>query len=273
MLKPYLQLMRFHKPVGTLLVLWPTLWALWVAHNGIPTLKILIIFTLGAVIMRAAGCVINDIADRHFDCHVARTKERPLASKKIKTRQAIYLFCFLCCCACILVLMTNLKTILLAVLALITASLYPFMKRFTHWPQLILGIAFSFSIPMAFAAQNQPLHLSCWLLVLANIAWIIAYDTQYAITDQADDIKIGIKSTAILFGQYARFMIVLLQSVMLILLCVLGWHLHYTVLYFLGLFFAAILFCYQYFLIPGKSFQAFLNNQWVGLVIFLGMLL
>lgn len=265
--------MRFDKPIGTLLVLWPALWGLWIANAGAPHPKILLIFILGAVIMRAAGCVINDIADRHFDRHVARTKARPLTAKKIKTHRAIHLFCFLCAIAFVLVLFTNLKTIILAFFAVLVAAFYPFMKRYTHLPQVVLGIAFSFSIPMAFAAQNQTLGLSCWLLMVANILWTVAYDTEYAITDREDDVKIGIKSTAILFGRFTKTIIALLQVSALGLLFCLGFYLHYPTIYFAGLGTAAILFRHQYNLLPEKSFQAFLNNQWVGMVIFVGIAL
>lgn len=271
-MKRYFYLMRFHRPVGILLLLWPTLWALWIASNGHPTVKNLGIFISGVIIMRAAGCVINDIADRQLDRHVTRTKDRPLTTGKIKTRQALLLFIGLCAIAFLLVLFTNQKTILLSFGAVAVAMLYPFMKRYTHWPQLVLGIAFSFSIPMAFTAENHAMNLSCWLLFFANIAWTIAYDTQYAIVDREDDLKIGIKSTAILFGKYDRVMIGLLQTTMLCLLVFLGWQQSFSIGYFFGLLVAGVLFIYQYFLIPTRSFDAFLNNQWVGFVIFLGIL-
>ncbi len=274
-IKSYFQLMRFHKPIGTLLLLWPTLWALWIAAKGLPTLKNLFIFIAGVVLMRAAGCVINDFADRKFDPHVARTKLRPLATGKISARGAIILFMTLCALAFILVLFTNTLTMVLAFFALITAIIYPFMKRHTYWPQFILGIAFAFSVPMAFAAQVGKLSLITGIVMLTTILWTVAYDTQYALVDRADDIKIGIKSTAILFGKYHQLIIGLFQSAVIALLCVLGMLLSFSVIYFSAIFIVFLLFIYQQRLIsqgdPEKCFRAFLNNQWVGLVIFVGI--
>lgn len=270
-LKNYIDLMRFNRPIGIFLLLWPTWWALWIAGNGAPSLKNIFIFTMGVIVMRAAGCVINDIADRNFDRRVTRTQHRPLASKKIQTRHAYYLFIFLCMIAFVLVLFLNLKTILISFIAVAIAILYPFMKRVTHWPQLILGLAFSCAIPMAFAAENHVFNTTGWLLLLANIAWTIAYDTEYAITDREEDKKIGIKSTALLFEKYDRGMIGFFQIVMLTLLALLGLFNHYSAIYFGGLFFAGLLFCYQQTLLPEKSFTAFLNNQWVGLIIFIAI--
>jgi len=276
-LKLYFQLMRLHKPIGILLLLWPTLWALWIAAHGFPSLKNLIIFVLGVILMRSAGCVINDFADRTVDLHVARTKLRPLTSGKISAHEAIILFVILCAIAFALVLLTNVLTILLSVFAVITAFIYPFMKRYTHWPQLILGIAFSFSIPMAFAAETNHVPLIAWILMCANILWTIAYDTQYAMVDREDDLKIGVKSTAILFGRYDRWMIGLFQGAFILLMCVIGFLENFSVVYFAGVFFAVLLFIYQHILIakrvPEKCFHAFLNNQWGGMVIFIGVLL
>lgn len=196
MLKNYFILMRFHRPIGIFLLLWPTWWALWIAGKGAPSLKNILIFTLGVIVMRAAGCVINDIADRNLDGYVTRTQHRPLPAKKIQPHHAFYLFIFLCLIGFVLVLFTNIKTIVMSFIALAIAAVYPFMKRYTHWPQFILGLAFSCAIPMAFTAENHPFNTTGWLLLLANIAWVIAYDTQYAITDREDDRKMRMKSTA-----------------------------------------------------------------------------
>lgn len=277
MLKKYFQLMRFHKPIGIFLLLWPTMWALWISAHGFPEIKNLIIFIGGVILMRAAGCVINDVADRKLDLHVKRTQFRLLTTGEISVRHAMILFCGLCLFAFILVLFTNLFTILLSIVALFVASLYPFMKRYTHFPQVVLGIAFAFSVPMAFAAEKNHLNVTCLLLFLATIIWTIAYDTEYAMTDRDDDLKIGIKSTAIFFGKYDRWTIGLLQSIFLSLLMIVGAREHFSLIYFTSLFFAGLLFLYQHFLMrkrePEKCFQAFLNNHWVGLLIFLGIIL
>ena len=273
----YFQLMRFHKPIGILLLLWPTLWALWSASHGFPSLKNLFIFTFGVIVMRAAGCVINDIADRQFDLHVSRTQLRPITTGKISVKQAMYLFIFLCLLAFILVLQTNALTIILAFCAVITAITYPFMKRYTHWPQLILGIAYSFSIPMAFAATINTVPFIAIILMMANIAWTIAYDTEYAMTDRPEDVKIGIKSTAILFGQYDRWMIGLFQTIFIVLLISIGIVEKLSVIYCIAIICAVILLLYQQYLIahriPENCFRAFLNNQWVGIIIFASIFL
>ncbi len=276
-IKSYVELMRLHRPIGILLLLWPTLWALWIAAAGFPSVKNLCIFVIGVVLMRSAGCVINDFADRKFDAHVARTKNRPLATGVVSARGAIILFVALCAIAFVLVLFTNALTVLLAFFAVLTAAIYPFMKRFTHWPQLILGIAYSFSIPMAFAAETQKISFFAGILMLANILWAIAYDTQYAMVDREDDLKIGIKSTAVLFGKYAQLIIGLFQCVVIAVLCLLGYWESFSAVYFGAIFLASLLFIYQQLLIskaePQKCFKAFLNNQWVGLIVFLGILL
>ncbi|MCX7121403.1 MAG: 4-hydroxybenzoate octaprenyltransferase [Gammaproteobacteria bacterium] len=276
-LKKYIQLMRLNKPIGILLLLWPTLWALWIAAGGLPSVKNFFIFIAGVIIMRSAGCVINDFADRNYDSHVLRTQARPLATAKISTRNAITLFLVLCFIAFILVLFTNALTIKLAFFAVITAIIYPFMKRYTHWPQFILGVAFSFSIPMAFAAETNHVPLISLLIMLINILWTIVYDTQYAMVDRADDLKIGIKSTAILFGKHDRLIIGLFQISIIILLCLLGYLLSFSTVFFIAIFIAALLFLHQQKLIkthdPKSCFQAFLNNQWVGLIIFSGIFL
>ena len=275
MLKSYLQLMRFHKPVGTFLLLWPTLWALWIAGNGHPSFKNVIIFVLGVIFMRAAGCVINDFADRKIDLHVTRTKTRPLTTGVITKKQALILFLSLCAIAFFLVLLTNVLTIILSFFALLTAIIYPFMKRVTHWPQFFLSIAFAWSVPMAFAAQINHVPWMAFLIMLTTIFWVIAYDTQYAMADHDEDIKIGVKSTAILFGKQDRFMIGLCQSGFIILMCWLGVSEKLSVIYFLSIFIAILLFIYQHKLmmkrIPQNCFRAFLNNQWVGLMVFIGI--
>lgn len=276
-IKPYFELMRFHKPIGIFLLLWPTWWALWIAARGFPNIKNFIIFTLGVIVMRAAGCVINDLADRKFDLHVTRTKSRPITSGKISSKNALILFFSLCLIALILVLFTNLLTIILAFFALLTATIYPFMKRHTHWPQLVLGIAFSFSIPMAFAAETNSIPTIAFLLMLATIAWTIAYDTQYAMIDREDDLKIGIKSTAILFGRQDRLIIGLFQLIAIILLCMMGLLIQYSFVYFMAIFIVFLLFIYQQALMktrePNHYFQAFLNNHWVGMTVFAGIFL
>jgi 4-hydroxybenzoate polyprenyltransferase len=274
-LKSYFELMRFHKPIGTFLLLWPTWWALWIAARGFPSIKNFIIFTLGVVVMRAAGCVINDFADRDIDSHVSRTKSRPITSGNVTPNHALILFFILCLIGLTLVLFTNRLTIVLSIFALMTATIYPFMKRYTHWPQLILGIAFSFSIPMAFAAETNTLPLISFLLMLANIFWTIAYDTTYAMVDRQDDLKIGIKSTAILFGKYDQWIIGLFQIMSVLLLFFIGIRTELNGIYFLGLLISILLFLYQQkwlsTRLPENYFRAFLNNNWVGLVVFLGI--
>lgn len=273
----YAQLMRLHRPIGILLLLWPTLWALWIAGRGHPSLRNVIVFILGTVIMRSAGCVINDIADRKFDGGVARTKMRPLVTGVVAVKEALVLFFSLVLVAFILVLFLNKLSILLAFVGLVVAIIYPFTKRFTHLPQLVLGVAFAWGIPMAFAAELNTVPSIAWFIFFITWLWIIVYDTQYALTDRADDIGIGIKSTAILFGKYDRLIIGLLQLVVLFLLVMLGFILSFGVFYYLALFFGALLFIYQQYLIknrePARCFKAFLNNNWFGLVVFLGILL
>lgn len=269
------RLMRTDKPIGALLLLWPTLWALWVATPGIPPLWILAVFVAGVWLMRAAGCVVNDYADRKFDGHVKRTSRRPLPSGDVSEKEARLLFAVLVVLSFLLVLTLNTMTILLSVAALALAWVYPFMKRYTHLPQVVLGAAFGWSIPMAFSAVSEALPLSCWLMFLANILWAVAYDTQYAMVDRDDDVKIGIKSTAILFGEHDRTIIGILQIGVLVLLAAIGWlnGLHWE--YYWSLFIAAGLFFWQQKLIFRRErddcFKAFLNNNYVGLVVFLGL--
>ena len=273
---PWIQLMRLDRPVGTLLLLWPTLWAVWIAGNGSPSVRTVIIFTLGVIVMRAAGCVINDFADRNIDGHVKRTEGRPLATGALSGRQALMLFAGLAAVAFVLVLFLNTFTILLSLGALALAVLYPFMKRYTHLPQVVLGAAFSWAIPMAFAAETNSVPAIAWLLYTANLLWTVAYDTEYAMVDRDDDLKIGVKSTAILFGEMDRLMIGALQGMALFALWLLGRQLSFGDFWLAGLAVAAGLFVYQHWLMRERSrdgcFQAFLNNQWVGLAVFVGLL-
>lgn len=276
-LQQYLFLMRLHKPIGILLLLWPTLWALWLATGGKPDGKMVIIFIIGVILMRSAGCIINDYADRHVDAHVERTRYRPLATGKIRSKSALFLFCVLSLCAFSLVLYLNPFTVALAFVGLFLAAFYPFMKRFTHLPQLGLGLAFAWGVPMAFAAETNAISWQAWIVFLAAAIWPVIYDTMYAMVDRSDDVKIGIKSTAILFGKYDSLIIGLLQIVFLGLIVWIGILFQLNYFYFLSVVVAAILCIYQQLLLrSGKSesyFKAFLNNHWVGCVIFLGIVL
>lgn len=276
-IKQYLILMRLHKPIGMFLLLWPTLWAILIASHGHPSLEIVIIFVAGTFFMRSAGCIINDIADRQFDGHVFRTRERPLITQQVTLKEALILFALLCGISFVLVLTLNLHTLLLAIPALLLTLVYPFMKRFMHMPQLILGLAFSWGIPMAFAAIQNTVPLIGWLIMLANILWTIAYDTEYAMVDREDDLKIGVKSSAILFGMHDRLIIASLQMGTLILLMAAGSLEMLNKWYILSLGIAALLMLYQYGLIyqrkPEQCFKAFKNNHWVGMVITLGIFL
>lgn len=273
----FLQLMRLNRPIGTWLLMWPTLWALWVAAEGIPGRDVLLIFVAGVYLMRAAGCVVNDYADRHFDGHVKRTKNRPLATGRISEGEAQALFLILVMAAFVLVWFTNLFTVMLSLVGVALAFIYPFMKRYTHLPQLFLGAAFSWAIPMAFGAVLGHVPAEAWLLFLANVAWTMAYDTQYAMVDRDDDLKIGIKSTAVLFGRADRLMIGLLQGLTLLLLAWAGLRLGFGGFFWLGLAAMAATFVHQQFLIRHRErdpcFQAFLNNHWSGLLVFAGVAL
>lgn len=268
----YCKLMRLDKPIGTLLLLWPTLWALWLV--GAPTIHLFVVFTLGVFSMRAAGCVINDFADRKFDGYVERTKLRPLASGQLTSKNALVAFAILIFLSILLLLTLPPLTWLMALFAFLTTLLYPFMKRFTHLPQVVLGIAFSWGIPMVYAATNGQFPLTCWLLCLANICWTVAYDTQYAMVDRNDDIKIGVKSTAILFGKNDKLYIGILQLLTLILLLSVAILNQLSGVFYVALAVAAILFTYQQILIAARArercFKAFLNNNYVGLAIFIG---
>ncbi len=272
----YSQLIRLDRPIGIYLLLWPTLWGLWIASKGIPDIKLLLIFSLGVVLMRSAGCAINDFADRKIDAHVERTKSRPLASGKITAKEAIAVFIVLSLAAFLLVLQLNTTTIYLSFVAVILAASYPFMKRFHSLPQLHLGAAFAWAIPMAFTAvTEQTPPLEAWLLFVATLMWTIAYDTMYALSDKADDLKIGVKSSAILFGKYDKLIIALLQIATLISLISVGLIAGLGLYYYISLFIALLLFIYQHNMIknrePIASLQAFLHNNWVGIVIFIGI--
>ena len=272
----YAALIRFDKPIGTMLLLWPTLWALWIASAGRPSPYLLLVFTLGAFLMRSAGCVLNDLADRDYDPHVERTRNRPLASGLITNEEALLVCAGLLLMAFILVLTTNRLTILLAFAAIVLMGIYPFMKRYTYVPQFFLGLAFSWGIPMAFAAQSNAVPRIAWLLYIANILWAMIYDTVYAMVDREDDIRIGVKSTAILFDDADRAIIGIMQGLMLLVLVLIGRQLALDWPYFTGLAVAAGLMLYHQYLIrdrlPTLCFRAFVHNNWLGMVIFLGIL-
>ena len=273
----FIQLTRMDKPIGIYLLLWPTLWALWMASGGVPSVKNLVIFVLGTVLMRMAGCVINDFADRKLDGHVERTKARPLATGRITVREAWIAFFVLLGLSFLLVLCTNQQTIWLSFGGAAVAALYPFMKRYTYYPQVVLGAAFSWGIPMAFTAASGTLPAVAWLLFFANVLWTVAYDTYYAMTDREDDLKMGMKSTAILFGDADRVINLSLQGLMLLLLILAGNKLAMHLYYYLGLAVAAGCFAWQFHSTrdrePMKCFKAFLHNHWAGLAIFLGIAL
>ena len=274
-LDAYERLMRLDKPIGILLLLWPTLWALWIASRGKPDWIVLLVFVTGTVLMRSAGCVMNDIADRKYDGLVERTKNRPLATGEVSVKEAYILVAGLSLLAFCLVLFFNKSTILLSFAALFLAASYPFTKRFLAIPQAYLGIAFGFGIPMAFAAVNDYIPPIAWLLLAANVFWAIAYDTEYAMVDRDDDLKIGIKSSAIFFGQYDVFAVMLCYAVMLSLLAYIGHILGFGCYYYLGLLLALALILLQYQAIKNRvkadCFKAFLQNNWIGLVIFAGI--
>jgi 4-hydroxybenzoate polyprenyltransferase len=272
----YWRLMRFDRPIGILLLLWPTWWALLFAGSGTPTLGNTLIFTAGVVIMRAAGCVMNDIADRDFDPHVERTRNRPLAAGEVSLQQAVILFIGLMLLAFFLVLLTNALTVKLAFAGAALAASYPFFKRVTHLPQVVLGMAFSWGIPMAFSAQTGAVPALAWLLLFANLVWTVVYDTLYAMVDRDDDLAIGVKSTAILFGKYDVLVTGTLMVLMIAMLTTLGIVEGLKWPWFLGLAVASGLFARQIHQVRGRDreacFRAFLNNNWVGFIIFLGLL-
>ena len=274
-LDAYERLMRLDKPIGILLLLWPTLWALWIASRGHPNWITLLIFITGTVLMRSAGCVMNDIADRKYDGQVERTKNRPLATGEVSVKEAWLLASGLCLLAFALVFMLNQKTIFLSFAALFLAATYPFTKRFLAIPQAYLGVAFGFGIPMAFAAVNDYIPPLAWVLLAANVFWAIAYDTEYAMVDRDDDVKIGIKSSAIFFGQYDVFAVMVCYAAMLGLLVYVGKLMGYGVYYYIGVAAALMLVLWQYQLVKKRvkadCFNAFLANNWIGFALFIGL--
>ncbi|GAB7218773.1 4-hydroxybenzoate octaprenyltransferase [Vibrio comitans] len=274
-MRAYFQLMRMDRPIGSLLLLWPTLWALVMASEGRPQWTVLVVFCLGVFLMRSAGCVINDFADRDLDGHVERTQFRPIPSGLVSAKEALALFGFLSIISFALVLTMNTLTIQLSFVGVALAALYPFMKRFTHLPQLVLGMAFSWAIPMAWAAESGHIAPLAWLLFVINMLWTIAYDTQYAMVDRDDDLKIGIKSTAILFGRFDKLIVGILQAITIILLLIVGESAALGAAFYWGVLVAGGLFVYQQWLIKTRDralcFQAFLNNNYVGMVITIGL--
>ena len=276
-LSKYASLIRLDRPIGILLLLWPSLWALWIASEGKPPWEIVIIFVLGVALMRSAGCAINDYADRDIDGEVERTNQRPLATGEVSPNEAIMVFVVLSLIAFILVLFLNITTIYMSVVAVTLAAIYPFMKRYTHLPQLVLGMAFAWAVPMAFMAVTKAVPHEAWLLYIATVLWALIYDTQYAMVDRDDDIRIGVKSTAILFGENDRLMIGFFQLFMLGLLLLVGSQVGLGNYYYIGVAVASLFALYQQKLIWDRDregcFQAFLNNNWFGASIFMGLVL
>jgi 4-hydroxybenzoate polyprenyltransferase len=271
----YIQLTRLHRPIGILLLLWPTLWAVWISSNGHPSWHIVFIFTLGSVLMRSAGCVINDYVDRNIDKHVQRTKDRPLTSGKVSSREALLLSAALVIISFLLILPLNRLTLLLSVPAVFLAASYPFTKRFFVLPQAYLGIAFGFGIPMAFAATLNNVPPVAWVLLLANIFWAIAYDTEYAMVDRNDDIHLGIHSSALFFGKFDVMAVMICYGITLTLLAVAGLMAGLRLPYFIGLIVAGGIALHHYNLIKDrnreKCFAAFLHNNWLGATVFAGL--
>ena len=273
----YARLVRLNKPIGIFLLLWPTLWALWIASNGKPDTLILLIFISGVVLMRSAGCAINDFVDRDLDTHVSRTRNRPIVNGSIKPGEALIVALVLILTAFTLVLLLNTLTLKLSLIAIVLVIAYPFMKRFTYLPQLFLGLAFGWAIPMAFAAQTNTVPVIAWLLLMATVLWAVAYDTMYAMVDREDDIRAGIKSTAILFDDTDRVIIGVIQLMVLLTLIMIGFRLDMGMFYFASVAIAGILSIYQQFLIkdrlPENCLKAFTNNNWIGAAIFAGIYL
>ncbi len=276
-LRDYISLMRLDKPIGIFLLLWPMLWGLMIASGGQPDFKVLLIFIAGVVLMRSAGCVINDFADRDFDRHVSRTRNRPLTAGRVTAAEALVLFAALCLVALFLVLQLNRLTLWLSFGGVALAIIYPFMKRYTHLPQVVLGAAFGWAVPMAFAAQTNTVPPIAWLLFTATVLWATAYDTMYAMVDREDDILLGVKSTAILFGDADRQIIGILQAMLLLCLFMVGTQADLGVYYYLGVVAAGGFAAWQQYLIRYREreacFKAFLNNNWFGMVVFLGIVL
>lgn len=273
----YAILARLNKPIGIFLLLWPTLWALWVAAEGTPDLGVLTVFVLGVILMRSAGCVINDYADREIDPRVNRTKDRPIAAGRVSADEAMLLFMGLCFAAFLLVLTMNTFTILLSLGGVLLAGIYPFMKRYTHMPQVVLGMAFGWAVPMSFAAQTNDVPKIAWLIYVVTVLWAVIYDTMYAMADRFDDLKIGVKSTAILFGDADRAIIGILQLMMLFALYLIGEQAQLGIEYDIALVISALLMAYQQYLIryrqPSQCISAFLNNNWLGVAVFTGIVL
>lgn len=271
----YAVLARLNKPIGIFLLLWPTLWALWIAAEGMPDLGVLTVFVLGVILMRSAGCVINDYADREIDPRVNRTKDRPIASGRVSADEAMLLFMGLCFSAFLLVLTMNTFTILLSLGGVMLAGIYPFMKRYTHMPQIVLGMAFGWAVPMAFAAQTNDVPKIAWLIYVVTVLWAVIYDTMYAMADRMDDLKIGVKSTAILFGDADKVIIGILQAMMLFALYLVGEQAQFGMEFNIAVMISAILMAYQQYLIryrqPALCISAFLNNNWLGAAIFIGI--
>lgn len=276
-LEQYAILVRLNRPIGILLLLWPTLISLWIAAQGVPDTKVLVVFILGVILMRSAGCAINDYADRHIDGSVARTKNRPLVSGKVSTKEALAVFVVLSLCAFGLVLLMNRLTIMMSLAGVVLAASYPFMKRYHFLPQVHLGAAFGWTVPMAFTAQANELTPMTWLLFLATVLWTTAYDTMYAMADREDDLKIGVKSTAILFGPLDKKIIGVIQAMLIMALILIGQRAELSGFYYTGVTAATVLAIWQQYLIrdrkPDQCFQAFLNNNWFGMVIFIGVAL
>jgi len=276
-LQQYWLLARFDKPIGILILLWPALWALWLASSGSPDLLVLTVICCGVVLMRAAGCVINDYADRNLDPHVERTKLRPMAAGKVQPKEALIVFTVLSLTAFAMVLLLNTYTILLSFGGVFLAASYPFMKRYTQLPQAYLGIAFGWAVPMSFAAQSNEIPLVAWLMYLATALWALVYDTMYAMVDKEDDLKIGIKSTAILFGDKDREIMAVLQVIIILLMIQIGRLQDLSWIYYVTLACASLFFVYQQKLIFYRDkkdcFKAFLNSNWFGLTIFVGLVL
>jgi len=273
----YIKLTRLDRPIGIYLLLWPTLSALWLAAEGFPGLPVVLIFTLGVVLMRSAGCVINDLADRKIDGQVKRTVARHLVSGLVSPGAALWLFFGLLVLSFGLVLFTNARTVGMSVVALLLASTYPFMKRHTYLPQVVLGAAFAWAIPMAYTALAVPLSDVAWLLFSATVLWTVAYDTLYAMVDRDDDLKIGMRSTAILFGDADRLMVGLIQALTWVTWLIIGFKANLGLFWWIGLTISAGLFGYQQWLIRTRErsacFAAFLNNHWIGMVLFVGLAL
>jgi len=274
-LREYAVLMRLDRPIGALLLLWPMLWALWLAAGGWPEPRILAIFLCGVLVMRSAGCVINDFADRRYDPHVARTRDRPLAAGRVRPAEALGLFAALGALAVVLVLLTNRLTMELAVFGALLAITYPYTKRYTYLPQVHLGLAFGWAVPMAFAAQTGEVPPLGWLVMVASALWTMVYDTVYAMVDREDDISVGVKSTAILFGELDRLFVGVFQVLVLAALAVIGAQAKLGPAFYVALAVGAALFGYQLYLIRDRSprgcFRAFLNNNWFGAVVFAGI--